>query len=185
VSTRQWAWVTVARILRPHGRRGEVACEILTDFPERLARLACVDLWDGNAQRRKSRVLSCRLSHNRGGQAIFQLEGSESISDAEALVGLEVQIPFADRAELPQGSYYVSDLIGCGVFGPGGEPVGTVRDVQFTGEDIAGTPILVLESSNGELLVPLAAEICVGIDVTAKRILIVPPAGLLDLNRDS
>jgi 16S rRNA processing protein RimM len=175
--------VTVARVLRPHGRRGEVACEILTDFPDRLVRLASVELSNQTTAPRKVTVRSCRLSQSRGGQAIFHFENSDSISDAKNLVGLEVQIPLADRVQVPRGSYYVSDLAGCEVRMTSGARVGIVRDVQFTGESVAGTPILVLDSGRGELLVPLAQEICTEIDVAAKRIVIAPPEGLLDLNR--
>lgn len=175
----------MARVLRPQGRRGEVACEILTDFPERLTRLSSVLLWDGKGEPRSATVRSCWLSHSRGGQAIFHFEGSDSISDAEKLAGLEVQIPFADRVELPRGTYYISDLIGCEVRTANGTPAGVVIDVQFTGEGLAGTPIIVLDSPNGELLVPLAEEICTSIDTAAKRIIIAPPEGLLDLNTGS
>lgn len=175
----------MARVLRPQGRRGEVACEILTDFPERLTRLSSVLLWDGEGEPRSVAVRSCWLSHSRGGQAIFHFEGSDSISDAEKLAGLEVQIPFADRVELPRGTYYISDLIGCEVRVANGTPAGVVIDVQFTGEGLAGTPIIVLDSPNGELLVPLAEEICTSIDTAAKRIIIAPPEGLLDLNTGS
>ena len=177
--------VTVARVLRPHGRRGEVACEILTDFPARLARLKSVELWNGIAEPRKVAVRSCWLSQSRGGQAIFHFEGSDSISDAEKLVGLEVQIPLAERAQLPSGSYYISDLVGCEVRDRNGAPLGRVGDVQFTGEGVAGTPILVIDSPRGELLIPLAQEICVSIDLAARRIEVVLPEGLLELNRDS
>jgi 16S rRNA processing protein RimM len=62
--------------------------------------------------------------------------------------------------------------------------VGRVRDVQFTGEAVAGTPILVVDSPSGELLIPLAQEICVRVDVTARRIEVVLPEGLLELNRE-
>lgn len=175
----------MARVLRPQGRRGEVACEILTDFPERLTRLSSVLLWDGEGEPRSVAVRSCWLSHSRGGQAIFHFEGSDSIFDAEKLAGLEVQIPFADRVELPRGTYYISDLIGCEVRVANGTPAGVVIDVQFTGEGLAGTPIIVLDSPNGELLVPLAEEICTSIDTAAKRIIIAPPEGLLDLNTGS
>ena len=186
------AGVTVARVLRPHGRRGEVAAEILTDFPERLTRLKqaylCDDKRDAahgrgsfaNAEQvgRRVRVRSCWLSHSRGGQAIFHFEGSDSISDAEKLVGLEVRIPLAERAPLPGGSYYVSDLIGCEVRQQGAA-IGVVRDVEFTG----GTPLLALDSPNGEVLIPLAQEICVNVDLAARRIDVVLPEGLRELNR--
>lgn len=174
--------VTVARILRPHGRRGEVACEILTDFPDRLKRLAAAQLWNGVSAPRPVKVRSCWLSHSRGGQAIFHFEGSDSISDAEKLVGLEVQIPLAERMKLPSGSYYISDLVGCEVHAKNGGAIGRVSDVEIMGEGVAGTPILVVRAPKGEVQIPLAQDICVRIDTAAQRIEIDPPEGLLDLN---
>lgn len=175
--------VTVARVLRPHGRRGEVAAEILTDFPDHLKRLKTAILWDGKAEPRSVAVRSCWLSQSRGGQAIIHFEGSDSISDAETLVGLEVQIPLGERVPLPIGSYYVTDLIGCDVRDTASNIIGRVRDVQFTGENLAGTPLLVIEAPQGELLVPLAADICVTIDVSVHQIVVNLPEGLRDLNR--
>jgi 16S rRNA processing protein RimM len=177
--------VTLARVLRPQGRRGEVAAEILTDFPERLAKLSTVELWDGRNPPRSVSVRGCWISQSRGGQAIFHFEGSNSISDAEKLVGLEVQVPLAERVALPAGSYFVTDLIGCEVVEQGGKKIGVVRDVQFTGEDVAGTPNLIVDSPRGELLIPLAQEICVSIDTGAQRIEAALPEGLLDINLNS
>jgi len=176
--------VTVARIVRPHGRRGEVAAEILTDFPERLARLSAAALWDGKTPPRQARIRSCWLSQSRGGQAIFHFEGSGSISDAEKLVGLEVQIPLAERMPLPGGSYYVIDLIGCEIRERNGDgaALGSVRDVQFPGEGVRGAPLLVVDSARGEWLLPLAEEICVRVDIAARVIEVRLPEGLLDLN---
>ena len=177
----------MARVLRPHGRRGEVACEILSDFPERFKNLKFVELrnarGDSNAARRVA-VRSCWLSQSRGGQAIFLFEGSDSISDAEKLVGLDVQIPLAERVALPSGSYYIADLAGCEVR-EAGAIIGRVGDVQMTGEGVAGTPILVVDSPRGELLIPLAQEICVRVDTAARVIDVVLPEGLRDLNSDS
>lgn len=107
--------VTLARILRARGRRGEVAAQILTDFPERLPKLTSAELWDGKNSPRRVGIRECWL-HN--GQAIFLFEGSDSISDAERLVGLEIQIPLSERVPLAAGSYFVTDLIGCEVFKP-------------------------------------------------------------------
>jgi 16S rRNA processing protein RimM len=177
--------VTVARIVRPRGRRGEVAAEILTDFRERLTRLTAALLWDGKNEPRPAAIRGCWLSESRGGQAIFHFAGSNSISDAEKLVGLEVQIPRTERAVLAVGSYYVTDLAGCEVFETSGgtaSKLGVVRDVQFTGEGTPGTPILIVDAWNGELLIPLATDICKRIDTAARRIEVVLPEGLLDLN---
>ena len=182
--------VTVARILRPHGRRGEVAAEILTDFPERLTELSFADLFDGRPSRKSSHgedsrrvpVRSCWLSQSRGGQAIIHFEGSDSISDAEKLVGLEIRIPLSERKQLPFATYYVDDLTGCEVIEKNGATIGRVLDVQATGEGVAGTPILIVDSPNGELLIPLAQDICVQVDTAARRIEVVLPEGLHDLN---
>jgi 16S rRNA processing protein RimM len=176
--------VTLARILRPHGRRGEVAAEILTDFPDRLTRLAAAELADGRTPPRPITIRTCWLSKSRGGQAIFHFDGSDSISDAERLVGLEVQVPMSERVTLPAGSYFVTDLVGCEVFenGSNAEKIGFVRDVQFVGENIPGTPNLVVATPGGELLLPLASEICTRIDTAARRIDVSLPDGLRDLN---
>ena len=181
------AYVTVARILRPHGVKGEVAAEILTDFPERLKRLTSVDLFNpvgGTAADavRRCGVLSCWLSQSRGGQAIFHFQGSNSIDDAKQLVGLEVQIPLADRLTLPAGSYYVTDLAGCDVVESDGRVLGRVREVEIHGQEIVGTPNLVVDSPSGELLIPLAQDICTNIDIGARRITVSLPDGLRDLN---
>jgi ribosomal 30S subunit maturation factor RimM len=60
--------------------------------------------------------------------------------------------------------------------------VGTVSDVQMTGEDVAGTPLLVVDTRHGELLIPLAEDICTRIDPAARRIDVLLPEGLRDLN---
>jgi 16S rRNA processing protein RimM len=168
--------------VRPHGVRGEVAAEILTDFPERLTRLASVELWDGRGVPRRAAVRKCWLSHSRGGQAIFHFAASDSVDDARKLVGLEVQVPFSDRVKLPAGSYYISDLVGCAVREKDGADVGLVRDVEIHGDEISGTPNLVVDTARGELLIPLAQEICVDVDLAARRIVVVLPEGLRELN---
>ena len=130
-------------------------------------------------------LLSSRI-HN--GQAIFQFEGCQSISEAEQLRGCEVQIPLAERVSLAAGQYFVTDLIGCDVYEAGAAvPLGRVSDVQPVGEGVPGTPLLVVETPAspgrpaGELLVPFAAEICLAIDLAARRIGVSLPEGLREL----
>lgn len=176
--------VTLARIVRPHGRRGEVAAEILTDFPDRLLSLREAYLWGGSGEPRRVSIRSCWLSRSHGGQAILHFEGCQGIADAERLRGLEVQLPIETRLALPAGHYYISDLAGCEVFERSGSQLGIVREVQFTAKGAAGTPLLVLDTPHGELLIPLAEEICTWIDTGAHRIEVVLPEGLRDLNRE-
>jgi len=195
-------WVLMARILRARGNKGEVAAEILTDFPERLTELREVFVREADAESapRRVPVKSCWLSQNHRGQAVFHFEGFHSISEAEKLRGLELLLPIEQRITLPAGQYFVSDLIGCSVFEiPMAPPIvssspcslaeapsllGTVRDVQFSGEKICGTPLLEVETSSGEILIPLAMDICWKIDIAGRRIDVALPDGLRDLNRE-
>jgi 16S rRNA processing protein RimM len=194
-------WVLVARILKARGNKGEVAAELLTDFPERLTRLQEVFVGhaEGKNEPRRMALKSCWLSQNHRGQAVFHFVGVESISEAEKFRGLEVLLPFEQRVTLPAGQYFVADLIGCSVFeSPVAPPMvssspcslaeapsllGTVRDVQFPGEEFSGTPLLEVETSQGEILIPLAVDICTKIDTAARRIDVVLPDGLRDLNQ--
>jgi len=195
-------WVIVARILRPRGNKGEVAAELLTDFPERLTGMTEVFIGASDrAQAEEPRLIalkSCWLSQNHKGQAVFHFEGCNSISEAEKFRGHDVFLPIEKRVTLGPGQYFVDDLIGCSVFENverasvvSSSPcsletapalLGVVRDVQFTGEGISGTPILAVDTSSGELLVPLAEDICANINTRARRIDVVLPEGLRDLN---
>jgi 16S rRNA processing protein RimM len=181
VPPEKFTGVTLARILRPRGLRGEVAAEILTDFPERLPKLRQVWLADGRSMPRLVKVQRCWLSPSRGGHAVFHFADINSMDEAEGLRGLEIQVPIEQRARLSAGNYFVSDLVGCALWEAGASSaLGSVRDVEFPG----GAPLLAVDTNEGEVLVPLAAEFCIRIDVKAKRIDVTLPEGLRDLNRD-
>jgi len=200
VSGESERWVAVAHILRPRGNKGEVAAELLTDFPQRLTELREVFVGDARkAEPRRLSLQSCWLSQNHRGQAVFHFAGCSSISDAEKFRGLDVLLPIEQRVTLPAGQYFISDLIGCSVFECAREasPVasspcsmstaplllGSVTDVQFTGEGVSGTPVLAVNAREGELLIPLAEDICTRIDTVARRIEVLLPEGLRELNR--
>ena len=192
----------MARILRPRGNKGEVAVELLTDFPERLTKLKEVFLGRAHGESFAGAfganepnpigVKSCWLSQNHRGQGVFHFAGVASINDAEKFRGLDVLLPFEQRVTLAAGQYFVADLIGCAVFEMAREMpaapefLGTVQDVQFPGEgeSMRGTPLLEVETAQGELLIPLAEDICKRIDTAARRIEVTLPEGLRDLNSE-
>ena len=195
-------WVAVAHILRPRGNKGEVAAELLTDFPQRLTSLREAYVGDAGKAGGPARVAikACWLSQNHRGQAVFHFEGCSSINDAEKFRGQDVFLPIEQRVTLPAGHYFISDLIGCSVFECGREasPVasspcamgtapqllGGVTDVQTIGEGVAGTPLLVVKTREGELLIPLAEDICTRIETAARRIEVELPEGLREMNRE-
>ena len=167
-------FVTIARVLGPQGRRGEVAAELHTSFPERFAERHALS---GLAADGRRRELQLEEHWFHKGMVILKFAGVESISDAEQLVGMEVQIPAEQRAELEEGAAYVSDLVGCSVMNRDAL-VGTVADVQFGAGE---APLLVVKREAQEFLVPLAAEFLKSSDVAAKRIVVDLPEGLLEL----
>ena len=164
-------WVTVAVLSRVRGNRGELAAISHTSRPERLQELKRVYLFGDGSEHRVEAV----WFHD--GQPIFKFEGVNRISDAERLRGAEVRVPMAERVAAGPGEYFFSDLVGCEVVdAKTGEPLGCV-----TGWDEPGGAGL-LEVGE-DLLVPLAKEICVSIDLARRRIEVDPPEGLIGLNR--
>jgi len=165
----------VGRIARAHGIRGQVIVNLDTDFPgERFRPGAKLFTMRGGVVTPLT-LTTVRFQSER---PVIGLSGIETIEAAESLAGLELRIPAGQLAALPAGAFYHHDLVGCRVETGTGAPVGTVEAVEGT----ADASRLVVAGPAGEILIPLAADICTTIDVHARRIVIDPPAGLLDLN---
>ena len=165
----------VGRIARAHGIRGQVIVNPETDFPEqRFSPGAKVFARRGSAVD----ALVVATVRFQNGRPVIGLEGVDSMNDAETLAGLELRVPVEELAPLPEGTFYHHDLVGCQVVTVRGEEVGIVEGVEGT----VGGSRLVVAGAGGEILIPLATEICRTIDVPGKRIVIEPPEGLLDLN---
>jgi 16S rRNA processing protein RimM len=167
--------VTVARVAKARGVRGEVAAELLTDFPERFAGLEeLIAVFPGGARRRLS--LEGQWLHGR--RVVLKFRGFDSPEEAAALAGCELAVPESEAVELEEGEFYDWQLEGCRVETVGGREVGTVREVLHTGGE---APVLVIrDERERENLVPLAESICVEIDVARKLIRVDAPEGLLE-----
>jgi 16S rRNA processing protein RimM len=165
----------VGRIARAHGIRGQVIVNLETDFPEERFQPGGELFVERGGHVNALRLIAVRF---QGGRPVLTIEGVETMNDAEALAGHELRVPVEWLAQLPANTFYRHDLIGCRVETVDGREVGAVTDVEG---DIAGSR-LVVAGVRGEVLVPLAAEICRTIDPAGRRIVIAPPDGLLDLN---
>jgi 16S rRNA processing protein RimM len=168
----------VGRIARPHGIRGQVVIDPLTDFPaERFQPGA--ELFGrrpGDARGPDSLVVTTvRFQQDR---PVVGFRGVDDMNAARALAGTELRVPADRLAVLPEATYYRHDLVGCVLETPDGERVGTVTGV----EGPIGRSQLVVATPRGEGLVPLVAEFCREVDPVAKRIVVVLPKGLLDVN---
>lgn len=172
------AFITIARVQKVQGRVGEVLCELHTDFPERFAERTRLYLWVPAKGTRRELQLEDFWPH-KGGMAL-KFAGVDSIEDAETLLGGEIQIPAHERTELEEGAFYISDLLGCRVSDQGRE-LGVVADVNFG----AGTaPLLIVKHEGGgsEYMIPFVESFLVKLDVTAKRMEMKLPEGMLELD---
>ena len=165
----------VGRIARAHGNRGQVILNLETDFPEARFHPGAELFVMRGAGVEPLTLTSVRF---HGERPIIGVAGVESIDAAEALAGLELRVPADQLASLPEGTFYRHDLVGCHVETRLGVAVGVVSEVEGT----LGGSRLVVAGAAGEVLIPFAAEICTAIDPAAKRIVVDPPDGLLDLN---
>ncbi len=166
--------MTLARVAKTQGRRGEVAAEVHSDVPGRLRPGMLVFALASDGARREVKIDDA-WPHKT--YVVLKFAGVDSISDAEPLVGCELQVPLVERAALEAGAAYVSDLIGCAVF-DGSREIGTVRDVRFG----AGEAPLLVVVGKAEYEIPYAQEFLVRVDLEHKRIEMALPEGLLDVN---
>ena len=166
--------MTIAKVTKPQGRIGEVAATILTDFPERFSTRKRLSGSGPKGQRRELQ-LEDHWFHKE--QVILKFAGVDSISQAEELVGWEIQVPSSERAELEAGSVYVGDLTGCTVWDNGRE-IGRVSDVQFGAGE---APLLIIHGEK-EYMVPFAAEFLERLDLERRQLKMKLPEGMLELD---
>jgi 16S rRNA processing protein RimM len=167
--------VAVGRVARAHGLRGQVVVNPDTDFPEQRFQPGAEVFVNRNGEAESLTIASVRFHRDR---PVIGFKGIDAIDDAEKLAGAELRVPADRLAALPDNAFYRHHLIGCVVESAGGERVGVVSGVEGT---MSGSR-LVVDGARGEILIPLAAEICTTVDVDAKRIVVRAPEGLLELN---
>ena len=169
------SFITIARIVRTRGNKGEVLVDSLTDFPDRFNLLE--EVWlefdDGHSDK-----IALDFTWEHKGRRILKFVGFDSISSAETLVGCRVQVPGDQAVPLPEGTYFDHDLIGCSVEAVDGKQLGVVNAILR----ISGNNQLVVKGPDKEFLIPAVESICTRISIKKKQIIVDPPEGLMDLN---
>ncbi|MDX2178362.1 MAG: ribosome maturation factor RimM [Bryobacteraceae bacterium] len=154
---------TIATLRRPRGVRGEIVATPLSDFPERFAKLNRVFAGE--------RELEVERSWWHGADVVFKFRGIDSPEAARELNGLDIEIPVSERVPLPEGEYYLADLIGCVVYDRG-ERLGEVTGWQ----ELPGQRLIEV----GAIEIP--TRLLSKIDLAARRIDAELPEGLRELN---
>ena len=165
-------WLAVGRVRKPHGIHGEVAVEILTDFPERVADGVELALGHDAPEFRKT-VLHVR-THK--GDWLLSFADVRDRDEVEAWRGLHVFLPQQERGALPPTYYYEHELAGCRCVHADGSELGTVTALQ----DGPGGALLTVATPSGEVLVPFKSPIVVRVDLAAGAVVLDPPRGLFD-----
>jgi 16S rRNA processing protein RimM len=165
-------------VVKTQGRHGEVASEIFSNIPGRFSMgMKLVALPREPDARRRELQVEDLWPHK--GLLVLKFAGVDSISEAEALVGCELQVPRSQRSELQAGWNYVSDLIGCSVLDHGRE-IGIIEDVQFGAGE---APLLVVRDAAHRLLeIPFAEAYLDGVNLELKQVRMKLPEGLLEVN---
>ena len=164
--------VAIARIAKPHGLKGELVADVLTDFPERFEGLESVTAVLPGDILRDLKIESHRPRNER---ILLKFEGIDRIEEAEELRNAEICIPETDVVELDADEFFDWQLAGCEVYDTQGNVIGEVIEIMRTG----GTEVLIVQGEK-EYMIPFAEAICTEVDVENKRIVIDPPEGLLE-----
>jgi 16S rRNA processing protein RimM len=169
-------WVTLAVVIKTQGRRGDVAVDPRTNVPDRFRQKMQLSLLSKDNVRR---AVTIEDLWPHKSFLVLKFEGVETMTDAEALIGAELQVPLNERATLEPGWTYLSDLVGCTVF-DGAKEIGEIEDVQFGAGE---APLLVVKS--GAKLpyeIPFAEAFLEKLDLERKQLRMKLPEGLLEVN---
>ena len=169
--------VTIGRILGAHGIRGELRLFPLTDFPERFRTMGIFRLHrpDGTFLR-EAKVEALRF-HASKGLFLVTLEGVADRDGAEALKGALVQIDADERVALPEGSYWIDDMMGLEVFDEdSGDFLGVVVEIFPTGSNDVSR----VETEGSKRPLPAMADVILSVDVEHRKMAVRIPEGLWD-----
>lgn len=150
--------VTVGRIERPFGVRGEVKVRSLSDVPGRIESLGQVSLLSPNGKIWETRVTHVRRT---GAGFIVGLDGLTTPEDAAFWRGGLIQIPRGTAPSLPDGQYYECDLIGLRVQDEQGHELGRLDDIW----ELPGNHVFVVHEGGKETLIPAAKDLIAGVDL--------------------
>ncbi|BAY19332.1 putative 16S rRNA processing protein [Anabaenopsis circularis NIES-21] len=176
-------WLAIGKIVAPQGLAGELRVYPETDFPERFevpgtrwmlrpgqTELQTIELLDGRYVEGKNLY-------------VITIAGVETRNQAEELRDCRLFVPESDRPELGEDEYHVVDLIGLAVYlQASGELLGKVVDVIPAGNDLLEVELLNHEKANKKVLIPFVKEITPVVDIASRRVEILPPPGLLEIN---
>lgn len=166
------SYLEVGKIINTHGLRGEVKVSVWMDYPEDFEALERVYL------KKNNECLTVGNIKYQKNNLIVKFKEINDINEAEKYKNSVLTADRSDLEELPEGVYYIADLIGCEVFDDKGERVGEIADVFNTGSsDIYD----VKREGKKNLLLPVIDDVVLNVDIENKKVTVHIMDGLEDL----
>ncbi|MDF2570661.1 MAG: rimM [Sporomusa sp.] len=154
--------ITIGKIVAPHGVRGDIRIFPLTDFPDRFHDLKEVVVEDAG----ELKIESAR-PHKKF--ILLKFSGIDTMDDAKRLSGKLIKVRREDAVKLPEGQYFIFDIIGLSVFTEDGEQLGVITDVLQPGSNDV---YVVEQPDKSELLIPAIKEVVMKIDIVSKQMVV-------------
>jgi len=167
-------YLAVGRVLRPHGLRGELRVEIITDYPERLRQHVFFYLASPDSPEVVRRYPVEGVRQHKGA-LLLKLGGCDDRDAAEGLRGMLVQVPLEDAVPLEEGEYYHFQLMGLRVETEDGQWLGQLVEVLSTGAN----DVYIVRGPRGELLLPAVDDVVRELDLASKRMVVRLMRGML------
>lgn len=165
--------ITIGKVVKPWGLKGEMKIEPMTDFPERFKDLGRVYLVPSSGDEIACQVTTVRYAN---GVPYLTFSGYDTPEEAKTLNGYLIKVPREETVALPEGSYYWFEIIGMDVYSEEGEKLGTVSDIFETGSN----DIYVMKRGKKEIYLPATREVVKQIDKEAKKMVIHLLDGLME-----
>ncbi len=162
-------WIAVGRITRPHGVKGEVVVQPLSEVEDRFE--AGSQLYVDESGQKAVRIAESRPHR---GRLLVTFEGVGDRERAEALAGSFLFVPASSAPALPEGEHWTHQLVGCDVLTEGGRHLGSIREIIHT----AANDVWVTRTDEGETLIPALKDVVMDVDVPGRRVLVRDVAGL-------
>lgn len=168
------SYLAIGQIVGPHGIRGEVKVELMTDFPERYrpgAKLYLGQQIDDSA----AIPVEIATARPHKGRMLVRLAATPDRNAAELLRGRYLLIPEQEAMPLGEHENYLHDLIGLRVETTAGEALGTLVEILFT----PANDVYVVRGPEGEVLIPALRDVVLSVDLVAQVMRVALPDGLL------
>ncbi len=158
-------FVAIGRIQRPHGLRGEVRVQALTDWPARFTSLSVVSVLKDGAHQRDLHIEKAAVHATT---VLLKFRGIDDRSGAQALGGMILAIDREQCVKLPAGEFYVFDLIGLQVVDQKGREIGKLTDIV----PHPANDVWVVRHSKKEWLIPATQDFVKRVDLEAGHIVV-------------